>query len=306
LTLAILFHLALIPITLVAAVVDPTIITGAYAWIKPLKFAISGAIYCLTFLWLLTFVQRRRFWVQMAATVTGVALMVETVLISMQVVRGTTSHFNISTSFDSMVFNIMGGFVILLASMNLLLGIWLIFQRLPDAALAWSLRLAVLISFVGMSTGYLMTSQVTPAQEAQMETGVSAVMGAHSVGVEDGGPGLPLVGWSTEGGDLRVAHFVGLHGLQVIPFLAFVLARPGLRRRLDARTRTGLVVVGGLAYLGLTVILTWQALRGQSVIAPDLLTLAVLVGWLTATLVAAAAVVGLNRPVALEEAGQTV
>ena len=98
--------------------------------------------------------------------------------------------------------------------------------------------------------------------------------GAHSVGVPDGGPGLPLVGWSTVGGDLRVAHFVGLHGMQIIPLLGLWLASPAMRRRYAAGQRLALVWTGGVAYVAMTLILMWQALRGQSVIAPDALTLA--------------------------------
>ena len=101
------------------------------------------------------------------------------------------------------------------------------------------------------------------------------MIGAHSVGVEDGGPGLPLVGWSTTGGDLRVGHFVGLHAMQVLPLLGFALTRPWAVRRWSQRTRTRLVWTAGASYLGLTVFVTWQALRGQSIVAPDPLTLAV-------------------------------
>jgi hypothetical protein len=292
LTLAGLLNLALIPIFLVAAILDPRVITGAPAWLKPLKFAISFAIYNFTFLWLLTFIQGRRRWVQFAAAATVIAFAVEIGLIAMQVVRGATSHFNIATPFDETVFNLMGAFVVLLALCNLLLGVLLLFQRLPDRALAWSLRLAVLISFVGMMTGVLMTTQETPAQRA---ADIPTASGAHSVGVEDGGPGLPLVGWSTEGGDLRVPHFAGLHALQVLPFIAWALARPGLRRRLDDRTRTLLVLIAGAGYLALTLILTWQALRGQSVVAPDGFTLAVLGGWLLVIAAATVAVL-LQRP----------
>ncbi|MGA5761861.1 hypothetical protein [Nonomuraea bangladeshensis] len=65
----------------------------------------------------------------------------------------------------------------------------------------------------------------------------------HNVGVPDGGPGLPLTGWSTVGGDLRIPHFVGLHGLQVMLVVALVLGLLASRvtRLHDERTRAGLV-----------------------------------------------------------------
>lgn len=58
LTLAGLTSLALIPLFILAALLDPRTITGVPAWIKPLKFAISAAIFSATFIWLLTFVDR--------------------------------------------------------------------------------------------------------------------------------------------------------------------------------------------------------------------------------------------------------
>jgi hypothetical protein len=276
LTLAVLLHLALIPIFAVAIFVDPQVITGVPAWIKPLKFAISISIYSLSFLWLLIHVQGWRRVVQTVATLTALALTAEMALIAMQVLRGTTSHFNNTTPFDAMVFNIMGGMIVLVAVMNLLVGIRLLFQKLPDRALAWSLRLAVLVSLVGMMTGFLMTGQTSPAQAAADAADLPHSSGAHSVGVEDGGPGLPFLGWSTEGGDLRVAHFVGLHALQVLPLTAWFLKR----RRVDARSRTRLVLIAGIGYLGITLLLIWQALAGQSVVAPDTRMLAATGGWL--------------------------
>lgn len=273
LTLSGLVYVGLVPIFVVAIWADPRVITGAPAWIKPLKFALSSAIYVATFLWLLTYVQGRRRAVAIVAGLTGLGLLVENLLIGFQTLRGTTSHFNMSTPLDGAIFGIMGAFITLIAVLNLLLGIWLIFTRIPDRVVAWGVRLGVLISFVGMMTGFLMTSIPTPAQQAEMAAGRAPTsFGAHGVGVEDGGPGLPFVGWSTEGGDLRVAHFVGLHAMQVLPLLALALTRTRARQRLSAGQRTAWVIIGGVAYLGWVGVLTVQALRGQSIVAPDALT----------------------------------
>lgn len=269
LTLAGLLHLLLIPLLLVAMWVDPKVITGTNAWIKPLKFAISLPIYSFTLTWLLTYIQGRPRLVQWIAYVTGAVAIIETVLITLQVVRGTTSHFNVSTAFDATVFSVMGTAITILAVMNLLTVILLSRQRMENPVFATALRLGVLISFVGMIVAFLMTSGPTPAQLAALEAGGEVTMiGAHSVGVEDGSVGLPLVGWSTVGGDLRVPHFVGLHGIQVLPLLGLLFSRRGTRRFSQGQ-RTGFIWALGLGYVAWLVLLTWQALRGQSIVMMD-------------------------------------
>jgi hypothetical protein len=95
------------------------------------------------------------------------------------------------------------------------------------------------------------------------------------VGVPDGGPGLFFVGWSTTGGDLRIGHFVGMHALQLLPLLAAGLAALG-RDRLDETARVRVVQIVAAGYAGLVVLVTWQALRAQPLLAPDALTLAAL------------------------------
>ena len=280
LTVTLVLHAVLIPIAALLIFLDPVIITGARGWIKPTKFALSGAIYAATFGWLLTYVRSDRRWVQRlvqgSATLTGAALLVETTLISMQVMRGVPSHFNNTTTFDSIVFGAMGTFIFLLSLANLALVILLLFRKLDgvtgDSVFSWGLRWGVLVSFAGLMVGYLMV-QPTPEQMAVLETGVvPAAVGAHSVGVADGGAGLPFLGWSTEGGDLRAAHFLGLHGMQILPIVAWVLSRRRLRELLGTGHRITLVATAGLGYLGLTALWVWQALRGQSIIAPDGLT----------------------------------
>jgi peptidoglycan/LPS O-acetylase OafA/YrhL len=115
------------------------------------------------------------------------------------------------------------------------------------------------------------------------------MLGAHSVGVPDGGPGLPVTRWSTEGGDLRVPHFIGLHALQVLPFAALVLERR--RRRASARP----IVALGVGWIGLTLVALAQALRAQPVLAPDALTIAAALAIVVAAAAIAIGVPGRGR-----------
>jgi hypothetical protein len=272
LTVAGVAMLLTLAVAIVGLIVDPRVITGAPAWLKPAKFAISIAIYSFTLLWLLTFVQGHRRLVALVSWGIAVALLFEEVLIVGQVLRGTTSHFNVSTPFDAAVWTAMAAAVVVIWLLTFLAGVLLLFQRLPSPAFAWSLRLGLLVALVGMAIAVFM-AQPTPQQEAAVDAGrAMPIAGAHSVGVADGGPGLPVVGWSTEGGDLRVPHFVGLHALQILPLTGWLLTVAG-GAWLGMRHRVSLVWIVGLAYLGLVLLLTWQALRGQSVIAPDAVTL---------------------------------
>jgi len=271
LALIVLVMLVAIFVALVGLVADPRVITGAPAWLKPLKFAVSISIYAATFVWLLGFVRGHRRIAGLVAWVTTAGLLIEMTLIVMQVVRGTTSHFNVSTRFDTAVWSIMAGSVIGIWTANLILSIVLLRQRFADPAFGWALRLGVFISFVGMGVAFFMTSPTAAQLTAAKAGGGLPVAGAHTVGVADGGPGLPVVGWSTVSGDLRAPHFVGLHGLQLLPLLGWLLVRYGTRLR--PASRTALVWIAGLGYLGLVGLLTWQALRGQSVVAPDARTI---------------------------------
>jgi hypothetical protein len=263
--------------TLLGLFLDHRVITGAPAWLKPAKFAISVSVYCFTFVWLLGFIENHSRLVRLAANITVISFIAEMAVIIIQAARGTTSHFNMTTPFNSFLWIMMGLFITFVWSMNLLLAIMLIRQPMPNRALAWSLRLGVLISSVGMAVAFLMV-RPAPGQVQALSSDAPHIIGTHSVGVADGGPGLPIFGWSTVGGDLRAAHFIGLHALQVLPFFGWLLTRRKiLGAFLDESHGLILVLIGGLTYLGLVLLLAWQALRGQSVIRPDEKTIAVAV-----------------------------
>jgi hypothetical protein len=276
-------------VALLGLVVDPRVITGAPAWMKPLKFAVSIAIYGATLLWMLTFIPDRPRLVAAISWGVFLGLGIEMVLIVMQVLRNTTSHFNQETPFDAAVFTAMGAVIAGMWLLNAIVAFLLARRRFAEAPIVWGVRLGLIAGLLGMTIAFLMT-QPTPDQDALIAaTGSSSIVGAHAVGVADGGPGLPVVGWSTDGGDLRVAHFVGLHGLQVVPLLGLALVRFG-PPWLPMRDRARLVGVAAAFWIVLTLLLTWQALREQPLIAPDALTLLAL-GLLSAmTAVASGAV----------------
>jgi hypothetical protein len=249
---------------------------------------------------LLGFVKGHPRLVRLITNVTVTSFVVEMLVIIGQAARGATSHFNLTTPFNTLLWSAMGAFIVLVWTMNLLLAIMLLRERMPDRAFAWSLRLGVLVSSVGMAAAFLMV-RPTPEQSAAIASDHGPrIVGAHSVGVPDGGPGLPILGWSTVGGDLRAAHFVGLHALQVLPFLGWLLTRrKGVLAFFGANDRLALVWTAGLAYFGVVVLLIWQALRGQSVISPDAKTLApaavLAAGVVASILIIAARVFNRNR-----------
>jgi hypothetical protein len=274
-----LFMLALTPVTILAMWIDPRIITGAPAWLKPAKFAISISIFCLTMAAIFHLLPEWRRLRAVVGWVTAMVFVIEIAIIDAQAWRGTTSHFNVGTMLDGVLFSTMGSLIVLQTLMTAAVAVALWRQTFTDRALGWALRLGLTLSIVGASTGGLMT-RPTSAQLADARAGQRmTIAGAHTVGAPDGGPGLPGTGWSLEHGDLRIPHFIGLHAVQVLPIVALFLAR---RRVADAaRFRLILIVAG--SYAALFGLLLWQALRGQSVAAPDAAAAAAMISWGLAT-----------------------
>jgi len=173
----------------------------------------------------------------------------------------------------------MGSAIVVQTLMSVFVAVALWRQRFEDRALGWALRIGMVITIAGAALGGMMT-RPTESQLAQIaETRQVSLVGAHTVGAPDGGPGLPGTGWSVEHGDLRVPHFIGLHALQVLPVIALLL----WWRRIDDARRARLTVVAGSSYATIFLILIWQALRGQALINPDALTLATLAVWAAVT-----------------------
>ncbi|CAN5156583.1 hypothetical protein BH11ACT4_BH11ACT4_06980 [soil metagenome] len=250
--------------------IDDRQLLGVNIWEKPLKFSISAALYAVTWAWLIGQFTRMRRIAWWAGTVISGALAIELVIIVGLAAAGMTSHFNKTTAFNASAYSIMAAAITTLWVATLLAGIALWRNSGMEPARQAAIRWGVVISLLGMGLAFLMTS-TTAAQHADFR----GISGAHAVGVADGGPGLPFVGWSTIAGDLRVPHFLGIHALQALPVFGLLLevsARRFTALR-DALVRRGLVLAAGGAYLAVVGLTTMQALRGQSLVAPDGLTL---------------------------------
>lgn len=143
---------------------------------------------------------------------------------------------------------------------------------LGDPARTLAIRAGFVVALVGMALALLMTLPT-----ADQTLNYRGIVGAHTVGAPDGAPGLPILGWSTEAGDLRIPHFVGMHALQLLPLTAVVLellARRGSVLQ-SSRVRRQLVWVAIAAYLGFLAVLTGQALHGESIVHPGAPVIAV-------------------------------
>lgn len=281
----------LVLISTAGVLLDPRELLGAPVWAKPLKFSLSVLIYAVSLAWLLPLLERGRRLAWWAGTATAVLLGVEMVIIVGTAAAGVRSHFNVSSPLATTLWSVMGTSIAGAWVAALLVAALLFRARLGDRGRTLAVRAGLLIALLGMALGFLMTIPTD-----QQLAGFEGVAGAHTVGGPDGGAGLPLVGWSTEAGDLRIPHFVGMHALQVLPLTALLLELAARRvsalRRESARA--GLLRVGTALYLGVLALLTVQALAGQPLLRPSGAVLAAGALLVTAAAVAAGRVVAIT------------
>lgn len=261
----------------VAALLDRRRLDGAPVWVKPIKFTISLGIYTVTLAWLESMVTkpslRRVGW--WAGAVGAAACTFEMGLITVQAARGRRSHFNVATPLDSRLYLMMGLALPAFYGVTLVIGVLAaVFSRpTGDRSLVWALRSGLVIGVSGLTVGFAM-GRPTPAQRAALHP---SMVGSHSVGGDDPSGGLPFLGWNTQHGDLRVAHFIGMHALQGLPLLA--LALRGLAgNTVSEGTRVRVVIASAAAWAALTGTALQQALRGLPVTRLDGVTGALLAG----------------------------
>ena len=192
---AIYIELLLMLVLLVLLPFDTMQVGGRYRLIKPLNFTVSMAMYLVTVVILLDYLRASMWWKKVIGWEVSICILTAITCITMQAARGTTSHFNNSTPFNSAVSSVMdivdpvnGVFVLVLLIFALR------FKYDVSRSSQLGITLGLFLFLAGSAIGGVMVAQ-----------GQSVVGGAPE------GPGLPVVNWSTTGGDFRVAHFLGIH-----------------------------------------------------------------------------------------------
>lgn len=256
---------------------DDRTLQGESVWVKPFKFTFAFFTYCLSLAWLLSHMTklRRTGWV--FGTLFAVISAAEVGVIIAAAAAGAYSHFNTSDDPLNQVVQFAFQFVPVMFLMNLVIAVLVLFQRIGDRAVTAVVRWGLALSTLGMVAAFAIVSTGGQGERVVEDaSGDQVTLNAgHGVGDLDGN-GMFLTNWSTTGGDMRVPHFIGLHGIQVLIGLAMLLSFLAVRRGWlrDDRVRAALVRWTALGYLGVFATTAWQASRGQSLIAPDAATVA--------------------------------
>ena len=230
------FTAALLVISLGLMAFDSRLVTGANPWLKPVKFELSIVAFNLTVAWMLSRLAASGREARVIEWVVAVAMFIEISAIVVQAARGMPSHYNISTPLNAAIFGSMG-FAIFVNTLALVWLCVLYFSPQPQLppAITWGVRLGIVLFLLSSLQGFQMISNR-----------------GHTVGAADGGPGLPLVRWSTVAGDLRIAHFLGLHALQALPLLGFIVS---------TENRQAGVPVVAAAFVAILALFIWTLLQ---------------------------------------------
>lgn len=192
-------------ITGILSITTTTEVLGINAFIKPFKFFLSSVIFAWSMAWFVAYLNHPTT-VNIYSWVVILVLSFELAYITLKASQGELSHFNISSAQNALMFSLMGIAISIMTLFTLYIGILFFQGKFPDLPIAylWGIRLGIICFVIFAFEGGIMGAKL-----------------AHTVGAADGGEGLKLLNWSTKHGDLRIAHFIGMHALQILPLICF-------------------------------------------------------------------------------------
>jgi hypothetical protein len=222
---------------LLLAKITSTQVYQVNAWYKPFKFAISTFSFAWAMAWYCHYLPS--FSIQGYNWTVIVLLGFEIIYIALMAAQGKQSHYNVSTPFFSMMFSMMALAATLVTLYTAYVGFLFFIRDFPDLPTyyLWAIRIGIMLFVVFSFEGFLMGSKMS-----------------HSVGLVNDNSNLFILGWSKTVGDLRVAHFLGMHALQVLPILAFYIFK-----------NTKLTLLAGALYGAVALFTLIQALNGKPI-----------------------------------------
>ena len=229
-------NLAMTVLFLVLSQITSIEVAGTNVWFKPIKFAVSIGTYSWTIAWFIHYLPQGSF-VSTVSWLIVIMLGFEIAYIGIQAGRGQMSHFNLSNPVYTALYAAMAMAATVVSFITLILAVRFFttpLPHLPDYYL-WAIRLGLLLFFVFSMEGFVMGSRLT-----------------HTIGANSGGQTIPFLNWSRQYGDPRVAHFIGMHALQVLPITAYYILK-------DTKLVIGLSTVYSLIALYVLV----QSLNGK-------------------------------------------
>ncbi len=229
----------------VVAAIDGGSWWGPVSWRKPTVFGLSFGLLLWSAVWVMRQLPNRR-WGWLPAGLLGATAVVEVALITMQRWRGVPSHFNAATGFDAAIWSIMGMTIIATVVPVLVLLVWSLVQ-FPGAA---PTRIAVLVGLLAVLAAGAIGKDMAAAGETVVET-----TGQVPFHIVFGAAGTP-----------KLAHALGMHGLQVLGLLAIGLELG----RLPARGRIRLMLLAAAGYVAVFAAVTVTAYAGRAWTTPAL------------------------------------
>jgi len=230
----------------ILAFADDRTFNGVSTWAKPLKFALSIAVYFATLAWFAPLMPNGYFEARKGRWLTNlpiVCAVLEIAYIALQAARGEASHYNNTSMFYSLLYSLMG----VGATALVVVCVWMAsviakrFGTRDVYAFAVVVGLWMTLALGGGFGGYM------AAQPGHWVGGASTDAG-----------GWWLMKWARDGGDLRVAHFFGMHAMQVVPFVGWLAGRS-----LSRRGAIALVVAAACLYAGFSTFTFLQAIAGR-------------------------------------------
>jgi hypothetical protein len=211
---------------------------GPISWRKPIVFGFSGGITSISVAWVMGYLGARKS-LNVLSWVFAVCMFIEVGLITMQKWRGTASHFNNATPFDTVVFYLMGTLIIIVAIIITIITVYSFrgLNTTPEMALAIRTGLTLLI--VGNLLGILLVSYGSYILRA---------IPGHAPNIYG------------QSGMMKVPHAIALHAIQVLPFLAWLLRFT----KYEASSRIAIVKMAVIGYSGLQIFAMLQTFTGRA------------------------------------------